>query len=104
VVALFVLGTISQIVVNQYFMVKAWKSLSTSSKAWQWLHLTHFGSMDLLVALSLSIAYLTSFGLFIRDVCHSSEETMEYGTTSYFDSSVFLGFFILIGRVLEHHT
>lgn len=105
VVALFVLGTIAQLAVNQHFVVKSWKIMKVSSKSqWRWSRFIHFGSMDLLVALSTVIAYLASLGLFIRDIIRSHEVTMHNGTTTYFDSSVFLGFFILAGRVLEHYT
>ncbi len=105
VVALFVLGTIAQLAVNQHFVLKSWRIMKVSSKSsWRWSRLIHFGSMDLLVALSTVIAYLASLGLFIRDIFRPHEDAMQKGTTTYFDSSVFLGFFILMGRVLEHYT
>jgi len=104
VFALFILSTLSQLAVNQYFVVKAWKSMRTSLRSWRWSRLFSFGSMDLLVALSTTIAYLASLGLFIRDILRSSEETMEHGSSTFFDSNVFLGFFILAGRVLEHYA
>jgi len=104
VFALFILSTLSQFAVNRYFVVKAWKSMRTSLKSWHWSRLLSFGSMDLLVALSTTIAYLASLGLFIRDILRSPEETMKHGSSTFFDSNIFLGFFILAGRVLEHYA
>ena len=104
VLALFVLSTLSQLAVNQYFVVKAWKTMRTYLKSWRWSRLFSFGSMDLLVALSTTIAYLASLGLFIRDILDSPEETIRHGSSTFFDSNVFLGLFILAGRVLEHYA
>ncbi|KAF9529911.1 E1-E2 ATPase-domain-containing protein [Crepidotus variabilis] len=105
VLALLVLATIAQLTVNQHFVRKAWKVLAgSSSRRWRWSRLIHFGNMDLLVALSTSIAYLASLGLLIRDVRRSPEDAIRDGTTTYFDSTVLLGFFILMGRVLEGYA
>ena len=58
--------------------------------------------MDLLVALSTTVAYLASIGIMARDVTQGAERTREFGSEStYFDSSVFIIFFILMGRLLE---
>lgn len=57
--------------------------------------------MDLLVALSTSVAYFASLAMMIRDISRGKEEVMRTGSSTYFDSCVFLGFFILMGRVLE---
>ena len=104
ILALFVLSTLSQVAVNQYFIVKSWKTMKTTVKTWHWRRLVSFGSMDLLVALSTTTAYLASLGLFIRDILRSPEDTMAHGSSTFFDSNVLLGFIILIGRILEHYA
>jgi Cu+-exporting ATPase len=60
--------------------------------------------MDLLVSLSTSVAYISSIAMMAIDVrtpraVVGSESSFQ--TMTYFDSSVFLIFFILMGRVLE---
>ncbi len=58
--------------------------------------------MDLLVALSTSVAYIASVGIMIRDVVQGAGTSRKVGSeTTYFDSSVFIIFFILMGRALE---
>ena len=58
--------------------------------------------MDLLVALSTTVAYVASVGMMAQDVHRGAAAVMEFGDSgTYFDSSVFLMFFILMGRVLE---
>ncbi len=58
--------------------------------------------MDLLVVLSTSVAYIASVGIMARDIVQGAETTREIGSEStYFDSGVFIIFFILMGRVLE---
>ena len=73
--------------------------------------LRHFGvrapeqvlttTLDLLVSLSTSVAYFSSIAMLILDV-RSTHGTSSLGT--YFDSSVFLIMFILLGRVLEAYA
>lgn len=60
-----------------------------------------FGSMDLLVVLSTSVAYTASVAMMILDIVDSPARSE---TGSYFDSSVFLIFFILGGRALEAYA
>jgi P-type Cu+ transporter len=58
--------------------------------------------MDLLVALSTSVAYLASLGMMAQDVHRGAAAVMKFGGSgTYFDSCVFLMLFILMGRVLE---
>jgi Cu+-exporting ATPase len=57
--------------------------------------------MDLLVALSSTVAYAASVGMMARDVNRDAESVMHTGSSTYFDSCVFLAFFIIMGRVLE---
>ncbi|EJT96795.1 heavy metal translocatin [Dacryopinax primogenitus] len=61
-------------------------------------HLISFGNMDTLVSLSITVAYWSSLGMMARDT--SLGKGNGTGAT-YFDSVVFLVFFILVGRCLE---
>ncbi|KZT57332.1 heavy metal translocatin [Calocera cornea HHB12733] len=61
-------------------------------------HLISFGNMDTLVSLSITVAYWSSIGMMARDI--SLGRGNGTGAT-YFDSVVFLVFFILMGRCLE---
>lgn len=71
-----------------------------------WVHnnplskrLIKFGSMNLLMSLGTSIAYFSSIVLLILS---SQQKPGSKGfQTTYFDSVVFLSFFLLIGRLLE---
>ncbi|ORX37325.1 E1-E2 ATPase-domain-containing protein [Kockovaella imperatae] len=77
------------------------RSSKSHSGRWSWRSLFNFGSMDLLVALSTSVAYFSSIAMLIIDV-RSSRTSKSIGT--YFDSSVFLIMFILLGRTLEAYA
>jgi len=85
-----------------------WMALSRDTKTtrglsrpWALRSFFSFGSMDLLVALSTTVAYFASLAMLIIDVTSpSSAESVG----SYFDSSVFLIMFILLGRVLEAYA
>jgi Cu+-exporting ATPase len=82
------------------FYQKSYASLfGGRRRQWRWRNLIHFGTMDLLVALSTTTAYLASVAMMAIDVRKPPHENMEMRT--YFDSSVFLIFFILAGRLLE---
>ncbi|CUM52116.1 uncharacterized protein AC631_03524 [Debaryomyces fabryi] len=59
-----------------------------------------FGSMNLLMCLGTSIAYYASIALLILSTQQEAHSNMGFHTT-YFDSVVFLTFFLLIGRLLE---
>ncbi|KAH8830780.1 heavy metal translocatin [Flagelloscypha sp. PMI_526] len=64
--------------------------------------LTRFGSMNMLISMGVSIAYLASIALLILA---SQEEPMAMGSDStYFDSVVFLVMFLLAGRFIESHS
>lgn len=62
--------------------------------------LFRFGSMNLLVSLGTSVSYIASIVL-IGLAAHQERHTMGGLHTTYFDSVVFLTFFLLIGRLLE---
>jgi Cu+-exporting ATPase len=58
--------------------------------------------MDLLVALSTTTAYMASVAMMAIDVQTPPHDEMDgREMRTYFDSSVFLIFFILAGRLLE---
>lgn len=59
-----------------------------------------FGSMSLLVSLGTTVAYVTSIVL-IGLGSQQERHTMHGLHTTYFDSVVFLTFFLLIGKLLE---
>ncbi|OBA20141.1 heavy metal translocatin [Metschnikowia bicuspidata var. bicuspidata NRRL YB-4993] len=59
-----------------------------------------FGSMSLLMSLGTTVAYIASIALLI--LSSQQEHVSSMGShTTYFDSVVFLTFFLLIGRLLE---
>jgi heavy metal translocating P-type ATPase len=57
-----------------------------------------FGSMNLLISAGTTVAYVASIALLVIDAVGSNRTS---GNASYFDSVVFLTFFILIGRAIE---
>lgn len=72
-----------------------------------WLHknsfkkrLFKFGSMNLLMSLGTTVAYISSIVLLVLSTRQQANTHMGFHTT-YFDSVVFLTFFLLIGRLLE---
>ncbi|CAE6447725.1 unnamed protein product [Rhizoctonia solani] len=102
VVVLWGLATPVQFGVGWVFYKKSYASLfGGRRRQWRWSNLVHFGSMDLLVALSTTTAYLASVAMMAIDVQAAPHHAMEAEMRTYFDSSVFLIFFILAGRLLE---
>ncbi|QRW16309.1 copper resistance-associated P-type ATPase [Rhizoctonia solani] len=102
VIVLWALATPVQFGVGWIFYKKSYASLfGGRRRQWQWKNLVHFGSMDLLVALSTTTAYFASVAMMAIDIRTSPHHAMEVEMRTYFDSSVFLIFFILAGRLLE---
>ncbi|KAH7343468.1 E1-E2 ATPase-domain-containing protein [Rhizoctonia solani] len=102
IIVLWALATPVQFGVGWIFYKKSYASLfGGRRRQWRWANLVHFGSMDLLVALSTSTAYLASIAMMAIDVRTPPHHAMEVEMRTYFDSSVFLIFFILAGRLLE---
>ncbi len=58
-----------------------------------------FGSMDMLISLGTSIAYISSVAQLI--VAGANPSAMPSANSFYFDSVVFLTLFLLIGRLIE---
>lgn len=102
---LFILSTFVYFFVADLFHKKAIKeiySLWRHSKDWR-RKLFRFGSMNLLMSLGTTVAYFSSVALLIISSTKKSQD-MSNGkglTTTYFDSVVFLTFFLMIGRLLE---
>ncbi|KEP50109.1 copper resistance-associated P-type ATPase [Rhizoctonia solani 123E] len=102
VIVLWALATPVQFGVGWVFYKKSYASLfGGRRRQWRLTNLVHFGSMDLLVALSTTTAYFASIAMMVIDVRTSPHDAMEVEMRTYFDSSVFLIFFILAGRLLE---
>uniref|UniRef100_V5EMK6 HMA domain-containing protein n=2 Tax=Kalmanozyma brasiliensis (strain GHG001) TaxID=1365824 RepID=V5EMK6_KALBG len=119
-VAMWIISTPIQFGVGSIFFKKAWRSLSSVWKRGRsWTdRLLRFGNMDVLVALGTLVAYTSSLAFLLIDACrppsdemtfrplemHTSDDEAsmqdEMGMT-YFEASVFLVFFILLGRALE---
>lgn len=57
--------------------------------------------MDSLVVIGTTVGWVASFGMMVRDVRTPAVEGGTGGEMGYFDSSVFLMGFILLGRYLE---
>ncbi|KAG8727197.1 hypothetical protein FRC12_022720, partial [Ceratobasidium sp. 428] len=103
VIVLWALATPVQFGVGWIFYKKSYASLfGGRRREWRWKNLFHFGNMDLLVALSTTTAYMASVAMMAIDVQTSPHHGMDgKDMRTYFDSSVFLIFFILAGRLLE---
>lgn len=82
--------------------LKELKSLWLYKNSWK-KRLFRFGSMNLLMCLGTSIAYFASIALLILSSQQKKHTDMGLHTT-YFDSVVFLTFFLLIGRLLESYS
>lgn len=75
-----------------------------------WLHknsfksrLLKFGSMNLLMSLGTTVAYFASIALLALSANQKAKTHMGFHTT-YFDSVVFLTFFLLIGKLLQSYS
>lgn len=81
------------------FFVRGWASLHFRRS---WSMLVRFGNMNILVALSTGVAYVASVVMMVLDIrTDPMKAAMSTEMRSYFDSSVFLTFFILMGKALE---
>ncbi|KAG8808956.1 hypothetical protein FRC19_005570, partial [Serendipita sp. 401] len=99
VILLWIFATIVQFGISRIFFIHAWASLRFRRS---WSTLIRFGNMNLLVALSTGVAYVASIVLMVIDIRSDPHMAMMSSEMrSYFDSCVFLAFFILAGKVLE---
>lgn len=63
-----------------------------------------FGSMNLLISAGTSVAYFSSLAVMIIGALSDKSKASHTHTPTYFDSVVFLTFFILIGRSIEAYS
>lgn len=102
-IILWALSTPVQFGVGSVFFQGSYHSLkSVWRKGRPWFdRLFRWGNMDVLVALATSVAYFTSMSLLFVDAAHTPDRDQEDSGMSFFDTCVFLNFFILLGRTLE---
>ena len=100
--ALFVLATPVFFLAADVFHVRALREIRSlwrkGSKVPLLRRFYRFGSMNLLISAGTTVAYVSSLALLIIEATSSQAKTH---AATYFDSVVFLTFFILIGRYLE---
>lgn len=104
--ALFLLASPIMFLAADMFHIRAIKEIRAlwrpSSRVPILRRFYRFGSMNLLISAGTSVAYFSSLALLII-AATSSKNSSSHGTT-YFDSVVFLTFFILIGRYVEAYS
>ncbi|KAF2223459.1 E1-E2 ATPase-domain-containing protein [Elsinoe ampelina] len=106
--ALFILATPVYFFAADMFHRRSIKELRV---LWQprsqvpiWKRFVRFGSMNTLISFGTSIAYFSSIAELSVAASHSKDQNAEVTTYSYFDSAVFLTFFLLIGRLIEAYS
>lgn len=104
-IALFALATPVQFGVGAFFYARAWKGVRgvwrRGGKGRWKVRLLRWGSMDTLVALGTTAGWSASVAFMVLDIRTPTMEGEMGGRMGYFDSSVFLMMFILLGRYLE---
>lgn len=99
VLLLWILATCVQFGIARIFFVHGWQSLRFRRS---WSTIFRFGNMNLLVALSTGVAYVASVVMMVLDIRNTEMLMMNHtDMQTYFDSCVFLTFFILAGKALE---
>lgn len=102
VVALFFLATPVQFFIANHFHRRALHGLYSlwgkGSRIPIWKRFVRFGSMDLLICLGTSVAYFASVILLIMSA--TAKGSSQSYTTTFFDTTVFLTLFILLGKAL----
>ncbi|KAG8631464.1 hypothetical protein KVT40_000604 [Elsinoe batatas] len=106
--ALFILATPVYFFAADIFHRRSIKELRVlwhpRSQAPIWKRFIRFGSMNTLISFGTSIAYFSSIAELSVAASHSKGQSAEVTTYSYFDSVVFLTFFLLIGRLIEAYS
>ncbi|RPB24645.1 heavy metal translocatin, partial [Terfezia boudieri ATCC MYA-4762] len=104
--ALLFLSTPVQFFIADVFHVRAYKEIKALWRPGSQVPILRrfyrFGSMNLLISLGVSIAYFASVGLLAMAATREGEFKGPH--TTYFDSTVFLTMFLLIGRCLEAYS
>ena len=103
--ALFILATPIYFFAADVFHIRAIKEIRAlwrkGSKVPIFRRFYRFGSMNLLISAGTSVAYFASLALL---VVGATAPHVTANETTYFDTVVFLTFFILIGRYLEAYS
>lgn len=104
--ALFILATPVYFLAGDVFHLRAIKEIRALWKRGSRVPILQrfyrFGSMNLLISAGTSVAYFASIAVLGIDATASPVSSSQSST--YFDSVVFLTFFILIGRYLEAYS
>ena len=104
--ALFFLATIVMFFAADIFHVRAFKEIRAlwrrGSRVPILQRFIRFGSMNMLLSAGTSVAYFSSVA--IIGINATSTPSMAGTSSTYFDSVVFLTFFILVGRWLEAYS
>jgi Cu+-exporting ATPase len=104
--ALFIMATPVYFLCADIFHVRAFKEIRSmwrrGSKTPILQRFLRFGSMNMLMSLGTSIAYISSTAQLINAGAHPSAAPDD--STFYFDSVVFLTLFLLIGRLIESYS
>ncbi|KAJ9620584.1 hypothetical protein H2203_007790 [Taxawa tesnikishii (nom. ined.)] len=100
--ALFFMATVVYFFAADIFHLRTLENLYALWRPGSPVPLLHrfyrFGSMNMLISLGTSIAYFASIAVL---AVNATQPSASEGTSSYFDSVVFLTMFLLIGRFLE---
>ncbi|EHK97229.1 putative copper-transporting ATPase 3 [Glarea lozoyensis 74030] len=104
--ALFIMATPVYFLCADVFHVRAIKEIRS---LWRWGSRTpihqrflRFGSMNMLMSLGTSVAYISSTAQLISAGVHPAAKPDD--STFYFDSVVFLTLFLLVGRLIESYS
>ena len=104
--ALFFLATTIMLLAADTFHVRAYKEIRAlwrkGSRVPYLQRFTRFGSMNMLLSAGTGVAYFSSVAVIAIKATSNPSATSTSST--YFDSVVFLTFFILIGRWLEAYS
>ncbi len=105
-VALFVLATPVYFFAADLFHRRAIKEIRTlwrrGSRVPVWQRFYRFGSMNMLMSLGTTVAYISSVSQMIAAAVEGAEEVND--SNFYFDSVVFLTGFLLVGRLIESYS
>ncbi|KAK3939058.1 copper-exporting ATPase [Diplogelasinospora grovesii] len=105
--AMFIMASPVYFFAADIFHVRALKEIRTlwrrSSRVPILQRFYRFGSMNTLMSLGTTIAYVSSVSQLIAAAVHQPTETIS-DSNFYFDSVVFLTFFLLVGRLIESYS
>ncbi|CAK7225022.1 hypothetical protein SBRCBS47491_005750 [Sporothrix bragantina] len=105
-IALFIMATPVYFFSADIFHVRAFKEIRSlwrrGSRTPFLQRFYRFGSMNTLMSLGTTIAYVSSVSQMIAAAAHAASEVSD--ANFYFDSVVFLTFFLLCGRLIETYS